>query len=101
IHDVMTAIDAACQGHDSHVALNVGSGFGTTLLEMIHLLEESLGKKAELVYKPAVAGELPLAIPDITQTMEKLKWEPQVSIEQGIKRLAEWFKSSDCTLLRT
>lgn len=100
IHDVMSAIEAACNGHESYEALNIGSGFGTTLLELIHLLEEALGRKAELVYKPPVAGELPLAIPDITVAMQKLKWEPAVSIEQGMARLAEWFKSKECPLHR-
>ena len=98
VRDVISAIEAACQGNESHAALNVGSGFGTTLLELVSLLETSLGKKAELVYKPAVAGELPLAIPDITVSMEKLKWEPVISIEQGMAKLAEWFKSKDCPL---
>jgi UDP-glucuronate 4-epimerase len=100
VRDVVTAIEAACDGHESHAALNIGSGFGTTLMELVNLLEAALGKKAELVYKPAVAGELPLAIPDITLSMQKLNWEPAISIEQGISVLADWFKSKDCPLHR-
>jgi nucleoside-diphosphate-sugar epimerase len=100
VRDVVSAIEAACQGNASHAALNIGSGFGTSLLDLIHLLEDAFGKKAELVYKPALDGELALAIPDITLSMEQLKWEPQISIEQGVKRLAEWFKSPECTAFR-
>jgi UDP-glucuronate 4-epimerase len=95
IRDVLSALDAACLGHESHAALNVGSGFGTTLLELIALLEKSLGKKAELVFKPPVPGELLMAVPDISLAMEKLNWEPRVSVEEGTARMAEWFKNPE------
>ncbi|HYG77853.1 MAG TPA: GDP-mannose 4,6-dehydratase [Planctomycetota bacterium] len=98
VRDAVAAIEAACVGHETYEALNVGSGFGTSLLELVQLIEKSLGKKAELVYKPAVPGELAVAIPDISLAMENLKWEPKVSIEEGIERMAAWFKSSESPL---
>ena len=93
IRDVLNAIEAACQGRESHPALNIGSGVGTKLLELIALLERHLARKAELAHKPPVPGELSVALPDITLAREKLKWEPRVKIEEGMARLAEWFKS--------
>jgi nucleoside-diphosphate-sugar epimerase len=98
IDDVVSAferaIDRVCvAGGESYPALNIGSGFGTTLLELVALIEKSLGKKAELAHEPPVAGELAVAIPDISLSMEKLNWEPQVSLEQGIERMADWFKN--------
>jgi UDP-glucuronate 4-epimerase len=98
IEDVLNAIEAAIGGNESFSALNIGSGFGTTLTDLLRLLEEALGQKAEVINKPPVAGELPLAVPDISLSMEKLKWEPAVSIEQGVERMAKWFKSTECPL---
>jgi len=92
IRDVLDAIESACQAEESHAALNIGSGVGTTLLELIELLQKHLGKKAELVYKPAVPGELRAAVPDISLAREKLKWSPRVSLDEGMARLAEWFR---------
>jgi len=91
IRDVLEAIVAACQAKESYAALNIGSGVGTTLLELIELLQKHLGRKAELVYKPPVQGELRAAVPDISLAREKLKWEPRVGIDEGMARLAEWF----------
>ncbi|HYF51059.1 MAG TPA: NAD-dependent epimerase/dehydratase family protein [Planctomycetota bacterium] len=100
VEDVVNAIEAAILGTGSHAALNIGSGFGTTLLELIAEIEKGLGKKCEVVHKPAIAGELTVAVPDITHTMEKLRWEPAVSLEQGIARMLAWFKSADSPLQR-
>lgn len=100
IEDVVSAFESAALGTESHLSLNIGSGFGTTLLELLNLVELHMGKKAERVFKPAVVGELPIAIPDITLSIEKLNWEPKVSIEQGMARMAAWFKSADCPPIR-
>jgi UDP-glucuronate 4-epimerase len=93
ISDVVSAIERAIDCNESHTALNIGSGFGTSLLELIAVIEKCLGKKAELIYKPAVAGELAVAIPDISLSMEKLQWEPKVELEAGIERMVGWFKA--------
>lgn len=100
VDDAVSAIEAAVLGTGSHPALNIGSGFGTTLLELIAEIEKGLGKKCEIVHKPAIDGELQVAVPDITHTMEKLRWEPQVSLEQGIAKMLAWFKSADSPLQR-
>jgi UDP-glucuronate 4-epimerase len=93
ISDVVSAIEKAIACEESHAALNIGSGYGTTLLELVALIEKCLGKKAELIHKPSVPGELGVAIPDISLSMEKLKWEPRVSVEEGMARMANWFKA--------
>ncbi|MCY3023033.1 MAG: GDP-mannose 4,6-dehydratase [Planctomycetota bacterium] len=98
VSDVLAAIEAACRGHESYAALNIGSGFGTTLMDLLRLLEKCFGKKTELAFKAANRGELPVAVPDISLAMEKLHWEPRVSIEAGMARLADWFKSPACPL---
>ncbi|HEY3321540.1 MAG TPA: NAD-dependent epimerase/dehydratase family protein [Planctomycetota bacterium] len=94
IEDALNAIEAACNVPEVHATLNVGSGFGTSVLELVHLIENALSKKAELVYKPAIEGELAVAIPDISLAMSVLKWEPAVSVESGMARMAGWFQSN-------
>ena len=100
IDDVLNAFESAINGHESHEALNVGSGFGTTLLELIQAIERAMGKRVELVHKPAVAGELQTAVPDISLAMEKLNWEPKVELDHGIARMVAWFKNPDLLTAR-
>jgi len=92
VRDVLSAIEAACAGRESHAALNIGSGAGTTLRELIALLERHLALKAKLDCKPPVPGELAVALPDISLAKEKLNWAPRVKIEEGMARLAEWVR---------
>lgn len=92
VSDAVAAIISAVRGKQSHAALNIGSGFGTSLLELIDMVENGLGKKVERVFKPAVPGELPTIIPDITLSIEKLDWEPKCTIEDGIGRFCGWVK---------
>jgi UDP-glucuronate 4-epimerase len=100
VDDVLNAIERAVESKESYAALNIGSGFGTTLLELIQTIENALGKKAELVYKPPVLGELQVAVPDISLAMEKLKWEPTIDLETGIARVAAWFKGPEAPALK-
>ncbi|MFH0937925.1 MAG: GDP-mannose 4,6-dehydratase [Planctomycetota bacterium] len=92
IGDVVDALQATICGTTPFVTLNIGSGFGTTLLELIRQIEQCLGKKAEIVYKPAISGELTVAVPDISLAMRTIQWEPKINLEQGISRMAKWFK---------
>ena len=92
VEDVLDAFEAAINGSGAQAALNIGSGLGTTLLDLIHTIEKALGRRAELVYKPAVPGELHTSVPDITLAMERLRWEPKIELEPGIARMVEWFR---------
>lgn len=93
IEDVVDAFQSAICGSGSHAAINIGSGFGTTILDLIHQIETQFKKKAELIHKPAIPGELVIAVPDISLAMSTLQWEPKVSLETGLARMAAWFKS--------
>jgi UDP-glucuronate 4-epimerase len=94
VDDVVSAFVAALSAHTPQPALNIGSGFGTELATLIRMIEDGLGKKATLVHKPPVPGELHAVIPDITLSIDKLGWEPHCPIEDGIARFCRWAKES-------
>ena len=95
VDDVLSAFEAAVAGTESYDALNIGSGFGTQLSDLICMIEKAMGRRVEVVNKPAIAGELHTAVPDISLAMNTLNWEPKVDIEQGIVRMAAWFKGPE------
>ena len=39
-------------------------------------------------------GDVPLTCADISKAREKLGYNPQVKIEQGIKLFTDWFKEN-------
>ena len=96
IDDVVNAIEAAIAvpwTNDFPTALNIGSGVGTRLLDLVRLIERGLNKKGCLVHKPAVAGELHTIVADNANAKRVLNWKPRVELRDGVARLTDWFNA--------
>ncbi|MEI6231793.1 MAG: GDP-mannose 4,6-dehydratase [Planctomycetota bacterium] len=97
IEDVADALEAALRvrwSQDFPAALNIGTGVGTSLLEMIRTIEGAMNETARLVFKPTVPGELQAIIAECESAKRMLKWEPRVNRADGIARMAEWFNAT-------
>lgn len=67
--------------------LNLGAGFGVSVLEVINTIEEALGVDAQKEYVPQHSGHVKSNILDISKACKLLGWEPTVSFKDGIKAL--------------
>ena len=72
--------------------INLGGDRPVPLLTVIHILEELLGKKAQVVRKPAHSSDVPATWANITRARELLDWSPQTTLEGGLKRSVEWYQ---------
>ena len=72
--------------------LNVANGRSTSLLELIAVLNELLGTKVEPVHEPARVGDVRESLADITQARARLKYEPQVGFEEGLRRSIDYYR---------
>ena len=59
---------------------------------MIKLLEEIIGKEARIKYIEKQKGDVWDTLADTTKISDELNWEPEVKIEEGLKRFVEWYK---------
>jgi UDP-glucose 4-epimerase len=71
---------------------NVANGRSTSLLELIAVLNELLGTKVEPVHEPARVGDVRESLADITQARSRLKYEPQVGFEEGLRRSIDYYR---------
>ena len=55
--------------------------------------EKALGKAANIELKPGEAGDMRETAADIAATTRDLGWSPKVTVEEGIPRFVDWFKS--------
>jgi UDP-glucuronate 4-epimerase len=94
VADVVRAIELALHGQGSLPAVNIGTGQGTPLLTLVSSIEQCLNKKAVLVYKQALPGELAVAIPDVTLARQRLGFAAQIGLNAGMQRLAMWFSKN-------
>lgn len=75
--------------------VNIGGNRVTTLAELIHLIEDALGRKAIIKKMPEQPGDVPMTYADITKAGELLGYDPQTPITEGIPRFVEWFLQNE------
>jgi UDP-glucuronate 4-epimerase len=90
VDDIVAGILAAAEFGGGFEIINLGNSRTVRLLELVHLLEQTLGKPARVRLEPAQPGDVPLTCADNSKAAQLLGWSPQVPLEQGLKRFAEW-----------
>lgn len=70
--------------------LNIGSGRGHSVNEVIECIESSLGVKARRRYLPGRAFDVPSNVLDTALARGTLDWEPKVPFEEGILATARF-----------
>lgn len=94
ISDILDGIMACTQREFSYEIFNLGESQIVKLHHMIELLEDALGRKAEIDRQPLQPGDVPITYADVTKARAKLGYDPQVTIEEGILRFVNWFKQN-------
>ncbi|MBP1807074.1 NAD-dependent epimerase/dehydratase family protein [Rubellimicrobium aerolatum] len=79
-------------GEAPHRVYNIGNSRPEPLLRVIAVLEEALGRKAELRLEPMQPGDVPATYADISAIRRDHGFEPVTPIEEGVPRFAEWFR---------
>ena len=90
VDDLVEGLVRAIDQDLGFAILNFGAGRKVTVLEIIELLEKTLKVPAEIEWLPAQVGDVRRTWSDNRAAREALGFEPQVSIEEGIARFAEW-----------
>lgn len=73
--------------------LNIGGSHPIELLSYVALIEEFMGKKAQLELLPLQSGDVLATCADTKQLEKIINFKPAVSIEDGLKKYTDWFKS--------
>ncbi|MDX6507358.1 MAG: dTDP-L-rhamnose 4-epimerase [Gaiellaceae bacterium] len=78
--------------------VNVGSGRGTTILEVAERLARVLGKEIEPeLPKTFRAGDIRHCFADVSRARETLGFEAEVALEAGMSELASWLEGQTAT----
>ncbi len=72
---------------------NIGCGHPVPLLDFIHAIERELGKKACMQMCPMQLGDVYRTYADTTKLQQEIGYKPAVSLQEGIARFVEWYKS--------
>jgi dTDP-L-rhamnose 4-epimerase len=96
VGDVVKACILSMEKENANYEIfNVGSGKPTSIFEIANLLIKLLGKnlKPEITYKFR-KGDVRHCYADISKIREKIGFEPETTLEEGLKKLIEWAKKT-------
>jgi nucleoside-diphosphate-sugar epimerase len=74
--------------------INLGSDQPVALMEAIRLVEELVGKRAHIEYKPRHPADVLATWADIGKAEQLLGWRPLTSFESGVQRVIEWYQEN-------
>jgi UDP-glucuronate 4-epimerase len=72
---------------------NIGNNNPVELLRFIEVLEEKIGRKAIKNLLPLQPGDVPATSADVDDLMHDVGFAPDTSIEQGIDRFVDWYRT--------
>jgi nucleoside-diphosphate-sugar epimerase len=74
--------------------INLGGDRPVSLLDLIGIIEEKLGKKANIAFQPPNPLDVAGTWADISKAEELLGWRPESSLESGIEAAVEWYRAN-------
>lgn len=83
----------ADENGDKATVYNIGNNSPEKLMYFIETLEKALGKTAEKEFLPMQPGDVYQTYADVTPLVEKFGFRPSTSIEDGLAKFVEWYKS--------
>src|SRR5215218_2107370 len=71
-----------------HAPINLGSPAPVTLLELADAVISMSGSRSEITHDAPAVDDPQVRLPDITRARELLGWEPEITLEDGLRRVA-------------
>lgn len=87
VNGTMGAIDLGA----ANEIFNLGNHSPVSVLELIAILEAHLGEKAKICFQPIPPGDVSITYADVTKSQKALGFEPETSLQDGLKKFTDWF----------
>lgn len=78
---------------DFHEPVNIGTLEERTVLDFAKLVIQMSDSKSEIIHKPALKDDPSQRRPDLTRANTILGWKPSTSLEEGLAKTIEYFKT--------
>ncbi len=92
VDDITAGIAAALDRPLGYEIINLGRGEPVLLGRFVEIMEELSGRKANLVPMPRLAADFVRNEADISKARRLLGYNPQVSVDEGVRRFWEWYR---------
>ena len=90
VSDLVGGVLAALERGDA-LPVNLGNPTEFTLNELADTVLRITGSKSEIVYEALPVDDPQVRQPDITRARQLLSWEPEIQLEEGLRRMLPSF----------
>lgn len=94
IDDLSDGVIAACDKVFGYEIFNLGNSSTVELKYFISVVENALGKKANIKQYPMQPGDVALTNADLIKSREMLGYNPKTKIEEGMRIFVEWYQKN-------
>lgn len=94
IDDVIDAFEAAISDRGSDRIINIGTGEGRSLREVIAAIERLLGVKLTIKRAPGRALDIPISVVAVDRARTALGWTPKTPFETGLAITIDWARKN-------
>jgi dTDP-glucose 4,6-dehydratase len=92
VSDLVRGVLAVLEGGDE-LPINLGNPQEVTVLELAKTVIRLAGSNSQIEHRELPVDDPKQRRPDITRAREVLGWQPEVSLEDGLARTLEYFRS--------
>ena len=92
VDDAVEANMLAAESDSGGSVFNIGGGSRISVNELIKLIKDTVGKKANIKYVEKQKGDVKDTWADVNKAKADLRWTSKVRIEEGLKRFVDWWK---------
>lgn len=95
IKDVSQFFDKAISSNVAdNMVLNMGTGKGSSVMEVVNHISSSMGIKPVIEFKPERPGEISNFVADTALLEKTFGSKPNTSLSEGLRKTVEWYKSN-------
>jgi nucleoside-diphosphate-sugar epimerase len=87
VDDIANALVSILETKSTEVIFNIGTGNGTSFLEILELLKQEMGSVFQPVFQSSPKGYVSSIVADISLARRELGFNPTVSIQEGIRKI--------------
>ena len=92
IDDIIHGVRSAIGKNYSCEVFNLGNNHSEDLMTMIRIIEENIGKKADMDLQGIQPGDVEKTFANIDHSREMLGYQPTTSIFSGVPKFINWFR---------
>ncbi len=89
VEDIVAGILASANQLKGYEILNIGNSETISLIDLVHSIEATLGKKAIIEWQPMQSGDVEITYADIRKARRMIGYNPGYPVKKGLRKMFE------------